>query len=408
MTPGVRSRTYLNVATMSCPAVSGICAIVVYSWYAWVSGALSRPSPFNYYSYLADALLNGQIALRLTPPVIHDLIPWKGNWYLYWPPGPAFLLMPFVYLFGVTFPDAVVNILVGSGNVALCATILNRVSSLQRTPVSKSLRGMCVITFAFGTVHMTLCPAGGVWYLAQLSAVFCLQASIVTALRTSSGLGSVLAGILFSGVVLCRYSMLPTGLIPLFIVCSKSKTFPLDRLIKFSLPILCVLNLLLFYNLIRFGDALDSGVSYHLFDKSFSASVVTHGMASIYYVPRNLFYHFVAYPFPLDKNSMMGGSMVLLTPLFAAAIWGIWRERGDWFTWTLVTSSILTYIPALLLFGTGWVQFGPRYTYDFTVMVMMLVVRGVAAWPPLLVACLTLIGVVHYAIGTYLFVMLWK
>ena len=72
----------------------GIAAIVGIPW---------RLSNFHYYNYLADAFLHGQLPLRLLPPTTQDLSFYQGQYYLYWGPLPAIILMPFVALFGVGF-----------------------------------------------------------------------------------------------------------------------------------------------------------------------------------------------------------------------------------------------------------------------------------------------------------------
>jgi len=50
--------------------------------------------------------------------------------------------------------------------------------------------------------------------------------------------------------------------------------------------------------------------------------------------------------------------------------------------------------------GTGWPEFGPRYTLDFTVPLLLLAAMGVRRWPTWLLALLTGISIVSYIIGT--------
>jgi hypothetical protein len=52
--------------------------------------------------------------------------------------------------------------------------------------------------------------------------------------------------------------------------------------------------------------------------------------------------------------------------------------------------------------GTGWVQFGPRYTLDFTVPLLLMTAIGIEKWNALIPFFLSLISTFHYLIGTIL------
>src|SRR5688572_1999527 len=104
------------------PLFASVSAFIVY----FVLSTL-RDSPFGvtdtaYFNYLADSFLHGQLHLRLLPPSLHDLSFFQGKHYLYWPPMPAIVLMPFVAIFGVNFSDiffTTVFVLVKVGLLAL-------------------------------------------------------------------------------------------------------------------------------------------------------------------------------------------------------------------------------------------------------------------------------------------------
>jgi hypothetical protein len=51
--------------------------------------------------------------------------------------------------------------------------------------------------------------------------------------------------------------------------------------------------------------------------------------------------------------------------------------------------------------GTGWRQFGPRYTLDFTVPLLLLTAQGIRRWPLWVLGLHTLITVLHYLIGAF-------
>jgi hypothetical protein len=53
------------------------------------------------------------------------------------------------------------------------------------------------------------------------------------------------------------------------------------------------------------------------------------------------------------------------------------------------------------ILGTGWVQFGPRYSLDFTIPLLLLIALGIRRWPTGLLPLLILISIIHYAIGSF-------
>ena len=82
--------------------------------------------------------------------------------------------------------------------------------------------------------------------------------------------------------------------------------------------------------------------------------------------------------------------------------WGAIVGRPRWSVAALAGSMLLVAIPILLLMGTGWLQFGPRYTLDFTVPLLLLTAIGIRRVPLPLMVLLTAIAVLQYAAGTLL------
>jgi hypothetical protein len=58
--------------------------------------------------------------------------------------------------------------------------------------------------------------------------------------------------------------------------------------------------------------------------------------------------------------------------------------------------------------GTGWVQYGPRYTLDFTIPLLMLTASGVQNVPKRLIAWLTALSILQYIPGVMIFIYLQK
>ena len=79
---------------------------------------------------------------------------------------------------------------------------------------------------------------------------------------------------------------------------------------------------------------------------------------------------------------------------------GFTINRHKWSERILLLTILLVNIPILLNIRTGWIQFGPRYTLDFVVPLMLLTAIGIHHWPRKLLAWLTLFSIVHYVSGT--------
>ncbi len=119
------------------------------------------PSDSPYFNYLADAFLHGQFHFRLDPPITHDLVIFDNKIFAYWPPFPALLMMPFVAILGVNFPDILFTIFLGSFNVSLLTILfseLRKKGIIYLDPIKQGLLG--TIFFAFGTVYLTMVSLG--------------------------------------------------------------------------------------------------------------------------------------------------------------------------------------------------------------------------------------------------------
>ena len=99
------------------PLWSIVFSTIIFLAMAMLREASLESSPYPFYNYLADAFLHSQFHLRILPPTIRDLIFINGKYYLYWPPFPAILMMPFVALFGVSFSDILFTVILGGINV---------------------------------------------------------------------------------------------------------------------------------------------------------------------------------------------------------------------------------------------------------------------------------------------------
>ena len=389
-----------------------LVATAVYAAVAARHASLFQPSHFAYFNYLACAFLDGHFWLAELPPSTHDLSFFGGNYYLYWPPFPAVVLMPFVRVFGAGFSDVLFTVALGGLNVWLVAALLR--SAVTRGVIELSHRqvNLLLLTFALGSVHLPLAAHGRVWYTAQLVGFACVVTAFIAALRLDGSRGFLAVGVAIGCAVMTRNHLIFQCLWPIAAVVDRARLLPIRSsfeagsrgrtlacLAAVAIPIVLAVALLAYYNFARFGSPLDLGIAYHRMDPDFRATYDRYGVFSTHYLPANFLHQFLAYPFPLRPASLMGGSLFLLTPVFVAAFWAFPAARPRWSAWLLAASVVLTAVPILLLMGTGWTQFGPRYTLDFTVPLLLLAAMGLRRWPVWLLAIATGVSIVHYVAG---------
>jgi hypothetical protein len=386
-------------------------ALILYFAFSILPGSPFRVNDFAYFNYLADAFNHGQLNLRLIPQSTHDLSLYNGNYYLYWPPMPAIVLMPFIALFGIGFSDVFFCVVVASVNVAVVAALLRSANETRLIVIDEDYRGLLVLFFTLGTVHVTLTSSGGVWFTAQLLGFLFVGLAYLSAIRLKGATAFLVVGALMACAMLTRNHLLFTGIWPAYYLLSthwKEKPKVYSYIVLALLPVVVLGILFLIYNDTRFGSPLELGIRYHEMAPIFVDDYNKYGTFNTYYIPINLYYQYIFYPFPFTSESFMGGSLFLLSPVFLYVFRGIFRGYRDPSIMAWILAVLATSVPILLLMGTGWVQYGPRYTLDFTIPLLMLTASGVQNVPKRLIAWLTAISILQYIPGVMIFIYLQK
>ena len=388
------------------PLFAFLFAFLVYFLFSTVVGKPFRVRDTAYFNYLADAFLHGQLYLRLIPVATHDLSYFKGHYYLYWPPIPAIVLMPFVALFGVGFSDVFFNVVLASLNVAMLAALFQAVDRAGLIPIPASYRALLLFFFTLGTVHLILAVFGKVWHTAQLLGFLFVGLAYLAAIELKGIRSFFVTGVLIACATFTRNHLLFTGIWPAYyLLASNWRDRP--RLYLYIVvglfPLLVMGLLFLDYNFLRYHDPFELGIRYHFMDPMFVADYHEYGAFNLHYLPTNFYYQYVHYPFPFNAKTLMGGSLFLLSPVFLYAFVGMIREYHNPNIWLWMLSVVASSIPILLLMGTGWKQFGPRYTLDFTIPLLLLTASGVRSSSKLLLFCLIAISVLQYVLGFFLY-----
>lgn len=402
--PGIGQRLLAAAVNLfENPWTAAILAGLIYLAISIRDGSINKSSDAPYYNFLADAFLHGQTWLRLIPANTHDLVFYNGKYFLYWAPFPAILLMPFVALIGVNLNDVIYTLLIAAINVGLIAALFRSATRARFINLDKNKRAILVFFFAFGTVHFFLAPFGKVWMTGQLIGFTCTILAYIAVFVLRGWKAWFFTGVTLAAAMLTRTQMVFTGIFPLIYLLYQEKSWiwgkELRHLLVAALPLLAAGGLILYYNQIRFGNPLEMGLQYHAMAEFFRDDYTKYGAFSLHYVPINLFYQYCFYPLPLRAESAMGGSLFLLSPVFFGAFAAFVKPRRKLLVYALLASILITNIPIILLMGTGWVQFGPRYTLDFTVPLLLLTALGVTNWNNWVLLFLTLVSFLQYTLG---------
>ena len=399
----IQRLSFAAINIFESPWGAAFAALFIYLLVSAYTGYIFRRSDQAYYNYLADAFLHGQTWLRQTPPSLLDLSYFNDKLFLYWAPFPAILLMPFIAIFGVQLNDVMYTLLIAALNVGLIAQLLRTATKVGFLHLSKTKRAILVFFFAFGTVHFTLAPFGTVWHTGQIIGFTCTILAYLAAFSLQGAKAWFFTGLALSGAMLTRNQLVFTGIFPFMYLFFQQKSDNRIRLLQSIamglLPLTISLVFYLLYNDVRFGRLFESGVNYQLMSNFYRSSFEQFGVFDLHYLPTNLYYQYIFYPFPYRPESIMGGSLFLLSPLFFGAFFTFWKPRSVLNTLSLWFSILITNIPILLVIGTGYWQIGPRYTLDFTVPLLLLTAIGITNWKPIIALILTIISMIHYLLG---------
>lgn len=340
------------------------------------------PDPFNYFNYLADAFLHGRLHVTDTPFYFEELIHKGGKSYTIYPPFPAFLLMPFIAVFGVSFKQVLLSFFLGGINISLVYLMLGRLTA------ARDLRIWLTVLFGFGTIHWFTATVGSVWYFAQISSMTLMLLAVYGTLSAGSPL---LIGLLLGA---SYWSRLPTILtLPFFIIMLSYTGLPEResglRIWRFRLkPALLVfagaglfvlLNFL--YNYVRFGTVLDTAYVIHSISpaKEKISPWFDQGLFDLSYIRYHIQVFLLQPPVFIDKwpyiiPSKVGLSILFTTPAFIFALFAGIRNRLSLACWSAVLpTAFLIFIKS----GTGWTQFGYRYALDFYPFLLLLTLKGI-------------------------------
>lgn len=329
---------------------------------------------WNYFVLLSDAFLHGRLYLLQNPPWLNELVNWQGRYYVVFPPMPAIILTPFVYVFGISFSQPFASILFGSLSVAISYLVFLNFFGDKKIAIWSS------VLFAFGTIFWFHTEVGSAWYFAQIIANLFIWMMLF---EVSTRKRIFLIGLLIGAAYLSRLPTIFAAIFPLLYLHEKFFLFQNKRLLDvhwkniclygFGLIVALILNSL--YNYLRFGVLYD--LAYQLLPV-FNEPWYRYGLVSWRYIPIHLWEMFTALPKlinypPYLIPSMFAMAVWFTTPVFILIAFARYKTK---IAFVSAITAIIVALPSLMHGGNGFTQFGYRHTLDYMPFLLLLTISG--------------------------------
>jgi len=229
---------------------------------------------------------------------------------------------------------------------------------------------------AFGTLLFFVSTTGNLYYLAHAESFLALTCFLLewAGRRRPLPLGVTLA-LSFLARPTTILACLPFGAALLW----RNPEW-LRRALAFAAPLAAGVLVMALYNAARFGSPLETGYAISFLRERSLIARRTFGVFSLRQVPENLklalFTFFAARrSFPFLVPDTHGLSMLVVSPGLLIAIragFSAPLQRTLWIAAGLVA------VPVLLYYGGGFLQYGFRYSLDFTPFLIPLVATAVS------------------------------
>jgi hypothetical protein len=328
------------------------------------------PPGQNHFVYLADAFLHGKLGVSGGGTVLAEIVPFSGSYYVVYPPMPAVLLLPFVALFGTSFDQGLMSVLLAC--LAVAATWL----MLKKTRVNGNKALWLTALFGFGTCFWFTAAVGSSWYIEHISAVLFLTLAIILALSKKS---PFLTGLLLGFAFLSRLPVILSFPFFLLLIYEQNSGWKprLKQAAYFVIGLGILVGVYELYNFGRWGVFSDLG--YSLIPGIQQDPSFTNGIFNLSYIPRHIYAILFQGPillnnFPYFEPNWMGLGLFFTTPAFLYIFKGPWNKLSKY-----VALAVVCILPILITHGTvGFTQFGYRFSLDFTPFLILLVAKGMS------------------------------
>ncbi|MBX3258679.1 MAG: hypothetical protein KF782_03110 [Labilithrix sp.] len=415
LTPETRSRRVLIGLGIY------LACLVVYALMA--GDRLAQHTPYNHYALLADAWLHGRHHLLGNPPSyagMNDFALFDAKWHISFPPFPAVLMMPLVWLAGSpeNFRDGQFVVWLAGVGPAVLFLVLEKLRRTERSERSEVDNVRLALLFAFGTVYFFSAVQGTVWFAAHVVGVGLAALFVLFALDAER---PALAGAMLGCMFLTRTT---TTLVGVFFALEAvrvaytragaagepARALPAEgpffdraiailkgadraRLVRlvatFSIPVLVAFAFASWLNHARFGDPAPWAFGHEHLQVGWKTRIDRWGLFSFHFLPRNLAVMLGSLPWrPLPtepKVALELAGMTFHVPHFVISghglalwwttpvyLWLVRPKRVDFLWGAAAVAALGPCVMNLLYQNSGWFQFGYRFSNDYAVFLFVL------------------------------------
>ena len=235
---------------------------------------------------------------------------------------------------------------------------------------------------AFGSLLFWVSVFGNVYLLAHAESFLALTLFLIewAGKRRPALLGACL-GVSFLARPTTILAAIPFGLYLIWTRRRELRAMARSA-VAFGLPIAGAIAFYGWFNWVRFGSPFETGYSISLLTVQSLQERRAQGLFSIVQIPENVKLAFLQLPdrisqFPFFSASTFGMSMAFVSPALVTSLWAGFRDRTARLLWI---ASVLVAAPVFLYYGGGFVQYGFRYSLDFTPFLVALMAIGSHRW----------------------------
>lgn len=377
----------------------------------------------DYFNQMAQSILHLRLDIA-NPGTTYDLSYYNGKWYAPWGIIPALILIPLQFVRGQFIPTFYLSILFSSLNVVLMYLLLLRIKREFLFRLSTLGIYICLMLLAFGTTQFYIGTLGSVWHVDQITTSFLGTLGVYIIFRRKRKIAHYLLSIVcFSLALLGRPTMVLLVFLPIILYIfdlqkrkiltslRKIKSIFVKEIFLLCIPLIFFSTIFFSYNYVRFDNIFEYGFS-HIRESSYLEKLrEENGSFSVGSIPRNLWYMIFELPsLNLANNNLFnfnlnGNSIFFLTPPLLAIFLAspIKRKKRkfifDSYIFALWVTTIITIIPSLMHYASGWMQLGYRYSLDVNTLLILLSIFAVKGNIRLLYTLGTFFAVIIYALG---------
>lgn len=384
--------------------------------FALVAGdRLATHTPYNHFAHLADAWLHGRHDLRGGAPGYagnNDFAVFEGKTFISFPPFPAILMMPLVWIAGSpeNFRDAQFIVWLAGIGPAVLFLVLEKLRRTGRTERTEAENLQLTLLFAFGTVYFFTAVQGTVWFAAHVVGIGLAAMFVLWALDNER---PVLAGLMLGFMFLTRTTTLLLGVFYVLELIRASYTkrtgeaLPADgtlgeriqktlagvdwtyfsrQAVLFAVPVIACLSFASWLNWERFHDWRPWAFGHEYLTVGWQTRIRRWGLFSYHFLPRNLGVMLASLPWrwppgeaavagrPPFVISGHGLALWFTTPIY---FWLLRPKKVSYLTWVAGIAALGPLAMNLLYQNSGWFQFGYRFSNDYAVMLFVMLAVGV-------------------------------